>query len=337
MPSEPTCPSSDSATRPLIRALEASDEVAALRALAATFELPEDARLLRPGAWKRRYFENPAGTRATVAVQPDGRLLAQYAGLPQGAWLDGERATFTQGVDSLAVPDAGRGGLGSLFVRVGRRFARDYGARRGEGDPFMWGYPVREAWRIGRAALEYETIRSQLALALEVDALAMPAAGDVSVLELDAFPDAIDAWFERHRTRYAAICDRTREALEWRYAGSDYRIALAVLNDEIRGLAVGRAAELEGARRFVLCEWLVEADARGALLAWASDAARAAGTTALYAWLPPWCDDFLALQDAGFRVHPTSRVLVGRSYDKRWSPEWYAENWFMTLGDTDLV
>lgn len=308
-----------------------------MRALAASFELPADAELLRPGAWKRRYFENPAGTRATIAVHPDGRLLAQYAGLPQGAWLDGERTTFTQGVDSLAVPDAGRGGLGSLFVRVGKRFAREYGGRRGEGDPFMWGYPVREAWRIGRAALGYETLRSQLALVAEPAAVESPADGAVAVLEPRAFPASIDAWFEGHRKRYAAICDRTRAALEWRYAGRDYRFAIATCGDEIRGLAVGRALDFEGARRFVLCEWLVEPDARGALLAWASGAALADAATTLYAWLPPWCDDFLALQDAGFRVQPTSRVLVGRSYDKRWAPEWYAENWFMTLGDTDLI
>ena len=80
----------------------------------------------------------------------------------------------------------------------------------------------------------------------------------------------------------------------------------------------------------------VDAPAHG--LAWIlRDAARAEATSSLYAWLPTWCDDFLALQVAGFRVHPTTRVLVGRSYDKRWAPEWYAENWFMTLGDTDLV
>ncbi|MCA8980032.1 MAG: hypothetical protein H6831_10565 [Planctomycetes bacterium] len=321
----------------MIRAIAPDDEAAALRAFAATFELDEDAELLRPGAWTRRYFANPAGTRATIAALPDGRLLAQYAGLPQGAWLDGERATFTQGVDSLAVPDEGRGGLGSLFVRVGRRFAQAYGGRRGEGDPFMWGYPVREAWRIGRAALGYETIRSQLALVARVDALAVHVRDEALVEELAAFPDSLDAWFDEHRKRYAAICDRTRAALEWRYAGRGYRFAVATRGGALRGLAVCRDVEIEGARRFVLCEWLVEHDARGALLAWAREAAREAGVETLYAWLPPWCEDFLALQVAGFRVHPTSRVLVGRSYDKRWAPEWYAENWFMTLGDTDLV
>jgi len=326
--------------RPVIRALRVSDEAAALEAFKISFDLPADAPLLAPGAWRRRYFENPAGTRATVAVDADGRVLAQYAGLPQGALLDGERTSFSQGVDSLAVPDSGRGGLGSLFVRVGRKFADDYGARRGDGDPFMWGYPVREAWRIGKKMLGYETLRSQLALVADVDAFEPRGSSEVVVTKVAAFPAEVDAWFEAHRTRYAAICDRTRAALAWRYTNQQskqYHCALATCAGEICGLAVGRDVEFEGSRRFALCEWLVEPDARGALLGWAAAAARDAGLRELYAWLPPWCDDFLALQVVGFRVHPTSRLLVGRSYDKCWAPEWYADNWFMTLGDTDLL
>lgn len=343
MTSEPACSSSDSAadrTGIVIRPLQAADERAATEALRRVFELTIDTPLLQPGAWHRRYFENPAGTRATIAVDEAGRILAQYAGLPQGAWLDGERATFTQGVDSLAEPDRGRGGLGSLFVRVGRQFADDYGARRGSGDPFMWGYPVREAWRIGRAMLGYETIRSQLSLVAGIEELVQGDSADVQLVEVAEFPSALDAWFDAHRRRYAAICDRTAAALEWRYTGSqgrEYRIALACRGDALLGLVVGRAVEIEGRRRFALCEWLVEPDARAAMLDWAIAAARESATDELYLWVPPWTDDFLALQVAGFRVHPTSRVLVGRSYDKRWAPEWFADNWFMTLGDTDLV
>lgn len=326
--------------RPEIRALRVTDELAVLRALQDAFDLPADATLLAPGVWRRRYFGNPAGTRAQLAALPDGRVIAQYAGLPQGAWLEGERATFTQGVDSIAVPGAGRTGLGSLFVRVGRQFAEVYGGPRIMGDPFMWGYPVREAWRIGRALLGYETMRSQPALVGAVERIVPRGSAAVEVHEETAIPVDLDVWFESHRRRYAAICDRTRAALEWRYAAHPavhYRIAIARSGGAICGLAVGRELEFEGARRFALLDWLVEPDARGALLAWARDAARSAGLDELYAWLPIWCDDFLALQVAGFRVHPTSRVLVGRSYEKHRPVEWYADNWFMTLGDTDFA
>ena len=322
-----------------IRALEASDEDAAVAALTRAFDLAPDAPLRVPGAWRRRYFENPAGTRAMVAVDAAGRVLAQYAGLPQDAWIDGERTTITQGVDSLADPELGRG-LGSLFVRVGKRFAQDHGGRLGDGDPFMWGYPVREAWRIGRRLLGYATIRSQLALVARVDDLREGNAAGVRVQEVTGFPAELDEWFASFRARYAAICERTRSTLAWRYEGQPqrrYRIALASVDGELRGLAVGRAVVLEGARRFALCEWLVDDATRGALLGWAAGAAREEGTDELYAWLPPWCDDFLALQHAGFRVHPTSRVLVGHSYDRRRPAEWYAANWFTTLGDTDLL
>ena len=205
---------------PTIRALAPSDEPAALRALQRVFDLRDDDALLAPGAWSRRYFANPAGTRATVAVDEAGAILAQYAGLPQRARLDDAEAVLTQGVDSLADPDRGRG-LGSLFVRVGRRFARDYGGRLGEGDVFMWGYPVREAWRVGRALLGYETIRSQVALVAPARAASAGDATHCEVREYESagdLPPTFDAWIAEHTARYRAVCDRSREYLAWRYA-----------------------------------------------------------------------------------------------------------------------
>ncbi len=321
-----------------LREVRADDERAALDAFRRAFELQAGDPLLQPGAWRRRYFENPAGTRAFAAFDRDGAMLAQYAGLPRGALVEGERVTFTQGVDSLSDPERGRA-LGSLFARVGRRFAATYGGRVGEGDPFMWGYPVRAAWRVGKALLGYETLRSQVALACGVDAVDA-SAGDHAVdtsRDAAALPDDHDAWYEAFRARHAATLDRDRATLAWRYASSRVAFGVVRSTDAIRGLVAGRAAGFEGARRFVITEWLVEPDARGAAIAWAARRAAEEGARELYTWLPPWCEDFAALQDAGFRARPTTRVMVGRSYDRRRPAEWYADHWYTTLGDTDLL
>ena len=42
-------------------------------------------------------------------------------------------------------------------------------------------------------------------------------------------------------------------------------------------------------------------------------------------------------QRAGFRVSATRRTLVARSYRRDVSVDWLRANWYMTLGDTDLV
>jgi hypothetical protein len=53
--------------------------------------------------------------------------------------------------------------------------------------------------------------------------------------------------------------------------------------------------------------------------------------------LPPWCEDFGALQELGMRVRPTRLLLVGRSFDRRLDLGYWARRWYYTLGDTDLV
>lgn len=321
-----------------VRDVRADDEPAALEAFRRAFAMRDGDPLLAPGAWRRRYFENPAGTRAVAAFDADGAMLAQYAGLPRGARVDDERATITQGVDSLSDPERGRA-LGSLFARVGRRFAASYGGRLGEGDPFMWGYPVRAAWRVGKALLGYETLRSQVALVAIVE---RPRADEAQFevaecRDAAALPGDFEAWFETFRARFGATLDRDRETLAWRYGASDTTFAVLRRAGEIRGFVAGLAADFEGARRFVITEWFVEPDAREAAVAWAAGRANAADVRELYTWLPPWCEDFAALQDVGFRVRPTTRVMVGRSYDRRRPAEWYADRWYTTLGDTDLL
>jgi len=70
--------------------------------------------------------------------------------------------------------------------------------------------------------------------------------------------------------------------------------------------------------------------------AWALGAARADGL-ALTAVFPEPAPEFTGFQRAGFRVRPTRRVLVARSYRRDVSVDWLRANFYTTLGDTDLV
>jgi hypothetical protein len=140
---------------------------------------------------------------------------------------------------------------------------------------------------------------------------------------------------------------RDRAHLSWRYLarpGVRYRIALVPGPDEVPlGLAVYRTGGFEGERTGLLCDWLVPADGSeqaartaSALRAWALGAARADGL-ALTAVFPEPAPEFTGFQRAGFRVRPTRRVLVARSYRRDVSVDWLRANLFTTLGDTDLV
>jgi hypothetical protein len=102
---------------------------------------------------------------------------------------------------------------------------------------------------------------------------------------------------------------------------------------ELAGFAVYGESPFEGRPAGILCDWLAAESAYGALLAWAAELA---GERPLVAVLPPWCAEFRAFQDLGFRVRPTSLLLAGRSYDRRYDPRFWTRHWYYTMGDSDL-
>src|SRR5688572_16637755 len=125
--------------------------------------------------WRWQYERNPSGRRIYLAVGPDGRVLAQYAGIPQRVLLDGQPGHFSQSVDSMADPEFRRLAREPLFVQVGRSFDANFGADAPDRDTLMWGLPVPAAFRIGKKQLKYELIRQQHKLVAPLARLALPA------------------------------------------------------------------------------------------------------------------------------------------------------------------
>ena len=285
--------------------------------------------------WRWQFLENPGGIRLVAAFDSEGRALAQYAGVPQTARLDGERVTFTQSVGSFCLPEARKLGRRSLFVRTGLAYAEEYVGHGG--DAWTWGYPVLPARRIGEHALGYERVREQTMLVAPHESI-RPASSSAEIEEVGEFPDDVDALFERLAPRHPAVCERTRAWLDWRYRHHPehrYRIAMARRGGELLGYAVARAQDFQGARRLVVCDWWCGEAAKGALLAWLSEAARQTEVASVAACSSHAASEFRSWQEVGFRVAPTDLVLCGRSHTRR-APFWFAKRWYTTLGDSDL-
>ncbi len=293
--------------------------------------------------WRWRYEQNPAGRRLWIAVAPDGRVAAQYAGLPQRVRLEGAPATFTQSVDSMLDPECRRGlGKQPLFVQLTWAWTDAYWGAPPERDPLMWGLPVPAAWRIGQKQLRYEFLRTQAKLCARLDGLERPAAPGVEVESAPGIPPEIGELFERCAGEHAAIAVRDQRYLAWRFERNPsqrYEYGLARRAGRIEGIAIFRAGEFDGVRDGLVCDWLAprgDEAVGNALREWLAARARAAGCERLCAVFPDTSPEWLVFQRAGWRVRPTRYFAVGGAFLKKIDLRWLYKNWYYTLGDTDL-
>jgi hypothetical protein len=331
-----------------IREYEPGDELAILAAFnraCAEVDPGHEARSLEE--WRWRYIHNPAGRRLMLALDEEGAVLAQYAGSPQRALFDGQEMILTQGIDSFSVTETRGLGRRGTFVETGRRFAELYGGPPGMGDPWMWGFPVPRARRVGQRFLGYVPLRSQPLLELKSDVSLASGehARSAEWSELELLAPALEDLWRSDGTSDQVLAARGAAELRWRYAEHPrrrYELALwagpttSGSDQPLEGYAVYRAASFQGREVGLICDGLFGECAVGPLVRWAAACARRDGLSELVAMLPPWSRGFEQLQAMGFRVRPSKLLLVGRSYERALPLRTWAERWYYTLGDTDL-
>jgi hypothetical protein len=328
-----------------LREARPGDEERVLEAFNRSFASSDPAfrpRTLR--AWRWRYRDAPDGSRAMLALAPDGAVVAHYAGIGQSLVLGGQRLQASQSVDSFVDP-AHRAGLGrtTLFARTGAAYAERFGGDAPERDVLMWGLPAPAAWRIGRARLGYEFARSLLALVGDPARCAEAPAVGVELTEVERFPREVDALFDRLAPSLGLAALRDVRRLDWRYADHPehtYRIALARGGGALAGFAVYRRGSFDQKSGGLLCDWLVDREVPQAALAlrgWLCERARADGERRIAALIPDCAPEWLDFQRAGWRVEPTRYVLVARSWRRSLPVEDLRASLWVALGDTDLV
>ena len=363
---------------PKIRAWRPGDEAAILRAAERVFGRVDAAwrgRTLE--SWRWRFQDSPAGGRVALALDEQGEVRAQYAGIRQRVVGAFAPATFAQAVDSFDVRRV-EGGLArqSGFVRAGEFYAREFCGEGQDQDQVVWGLSIPPAWRIGAARLEYEHVRTVTSLAARLEELeAAPAAGLV-VEESETAPADVEALFLEVAAERGAIAVKDRAVLDWRFARHpEHRYRFGAVRaaaapsssgssgssgspgspgspglpsspsspsspGALRALGVWRVGSFAGEQGGLVCEWLVpstDVDAAATLLAWFAERTRAAGERQLVALFADTSPEWLELQRRGFRVLPTDYVLAARTFRAPFDRDFLFWRWCYTLGDTDLV
>jgi hypothetical protein len=296
--------------------------------------------------WRWQFERNPAGARIWVGCH-GGEVAAHYGGVPQRFdTVFGERI-FVHAVDSYVLPEH-RAGLKrpGLFVTTARPWFDDC---RDRGDALVYGYPVRVAERIGERYLGYTHVRIVDYLCRDAGAgsVAMPAA--VEVARVHAVPADVDELYAAFAAERACLLRRDRRYLDWRYVEvpggeTTYELHAARRDGRLCGFMVLRPVHELVPGCCAIADWLCapgDEEAFEALLATATRVARERGRQTLMAVFADPAPENASLRARGFEVVPSGTWLERRLGHNSFVPElptgWLRENWWYTVGDSDLV
>ncbi|MFY9345918.1 MAG: hypothetical protein WAT39_25725 [Planctomycetota bacterium] len=298
--------------------------------------------------WDWKFRDNPTGqVHIMVAEHATAGLVGAYVTLPVHFLIEQQRRMVGQCVDLWVLPEHRRAGpRPGLFVNLALAHYEAWGGKGEHQTSFHHGWPIA-TWRIGQKYLRYEMVRDWDFLFRELPAGGLPvraSSAALAVRTVDRFGIDVDAlWAEFAKaTQLAAI--RDRRYLNWRYADAhDAKYELVECREtntgKLRGIAVLAKRDFVIPNTFFVVDWLAPADdqdATVALVAHAERRAAATGAGALTTLFQHRDPRFLQFQRLGFLVYGTTYFQVVIPFDRH-ETEFYKEQWYHTLGDSDLV
>ena len=330
-----------------LRAYRPGDEVGILDCYNRIFPDAEHGIPARSAAhWEWKFGANPTGrVQHVVAEHRDQGIIGGYAGIPVAIWSEGREQLAAQGVDLMVLPAWRRyGPRPGLFVHIGWKFHELYcGADDGK-VLFTYGWPV-PAWRMGQRYLGYINIRDWNLWFRELapGAAPRPVSDEVAVRRVRRFTPEVDALFEALRPTFGLALVRDERYLNWRYADHpevDYLLLECRdrRSDRLRGIAVAVRCDFQRPNTTFLVDWLAPADDRDATVAMVAEVERqaAADATGVVAMVwNPIDPRALVFQQLGYHVRGTDYFLVLASF--KYDTIYYRDQWYFTMGDSDLV
>jgi hypothetical protein len=304
------------------------------------------ARTLRD--WNWRFGECPTGAEIVVAERPEtGELVAHYGGIPVRIHVDGEVRRATLVVDSMVRSDH-RAGLrrSGAFLRVARAYLEVYGDRRGV--DANYGFPNREAQRIGSALLRYQTWADQMpvrsyAVGADPDLAGFTPIDEagLAVEHVDAVPADVDALWPQCIAPGEIGLVRDHAHLHWRHDLSPQRPIVVTARDRsatLRGLVV---LHPEWQRQPILAvsELVVPMSEPGvlsALLRRALTIARKLRQGRVEIWTSPTDPHATTLTRLGFATERSDVRTVFRLPHHWHEVPRYRAAWRFAIGDSDI-
>jgi len=298
--------------------------------------------------WQWKFRDNPTGQVHTmVADHEEHGLVGAYVTLPVHAKVEAATRIIGQCVDLWVLPEHRRHGpRPGLFVNLALAHYEEWGGAGETKNSFHHGWPIA-TWRIGQKYLRYEMVRDWDFLFREMEPGGFrprATSAELEVVTVARFGPDVDAlWAEVAQETQLAVV-RDQRYLNWRYADAhDAEYELCECRERasgrLRGVAVVRKTDFVIPGTCFVVDWVVprdDQDATVALVAHAEQRATALGSSALATLFQHRDPRFLAFQRLGFLVYGTIYFQVVIPFDKH-DTHFYKDEWYHTLGDSDLV
>lgn len=291
--------------------------------------------------WRWRFEDPPLGNESCVAEIPDGgAIVAHVGGTPHATVWGGDLRRTIECVDHMVAPELRRGlRRSSVFAALKLQWFEQYCGR--DRDFLAWGFPSESDFRIGKRFAGYSLLRTVSVLVCQ-DLAGFEQPTSILLRPGNEFGAGADALWARCQPDVGYGVVRNAAHLSWRYGACPHQNyflleARDASDDSLRGLCVLRQGGLSPDVAMVM-ELLVpteDVDARHALLrgaaAWAADHQ----LDALVAWFPECTEEFLYLQELGFRVRPTRMIVAARTWDPSIHLADVRSCFYMSFGDMD--
>jgi hypothetical protein len=296
--------------------------------------------------WGWANCQNPAAYRISPGVARAGTVASQYAGMPMLYDTPWGTQPFIHCVDSMTHPKWRQGlRAKSVFVATGMSF---WAHSEAVGDALLYGFPVDAAYRIGKRFFEYVMMRIVDFLIRDANVGPLPAPAGVAVERVDAIPTDVGGLYSEARQDKQCWLRRDHAFLDWRYVANpsraDYELWTARRSARLVGLMVLKPGSGLAPDAATIVDWLVpehDDEAQGALLAAAVRRQGEEQKQRLMTVFPPWSKEHARLVAAGFELVPSAtwlqRRLIQHIGVDAITPEFLAEQWWYTLGDSDLA
>ncbi|MEZ6038313.1 MAG: GNAT family N-acetyltransferase [Planctomycetota bacterium] len=298
--------------------------------------------------WQWKFRDNPTGQVHTmVADHEEQGLVGAYVTLPVHAKVEDQRRIIGQCVDLWVLPEHRRAGpRPGLFVNLALAHYEQWGGKGEHHNSFHHGWPIA-TWRIGQKYLKYEMVRDWDFLFREMEPggfAARATSSELEVIGVERFGADVDAlWQDVAKERQLAVI-RDQRYLNWRYADAhdaDYELheCRERGSGKLRGVAVLRRTDFVFPNTCFVVDWVApkdDHDTTVALVAAAEQFATTLGANALATLFQHRDARFLTFQKLGFLVYGSTYFQVVIPFDKH-DTHFYKEEWYHTLGDSDLV
>lgn len=322
--------------------------------------------------WK--YFRNPAGKAISIVIVFNGSLVGILAALPIRFFL-GQRETLAVEEVDLAILEEHRR-LDIYLQMVGaytrklieRNIAFTYGVTSVNASQINQTIIGKtEAGKIPRLVRVLKTapfLRKKLTSTFLADTLSLLADGvlaarfasrpltaqGMQVSKITRFDGRFDAFWQKTRLDHQVTTVRDSAYLNWRYAESArYQYEIACIEDkesgELAGYLVAGEKEENNLRRGLIME-LVSAREQGLMLAVLLQHAmhyfHTRNVDAVECWMLPQCDAYPVLVKSGFRLRQKEGMslhfqkVLASGQDAGLKDMHRSENWYISLGDSDL-